>query len=155
VDPAIKPPSEDEWVAGVEYEILPNTRASVAYTHRQIVDWVEDMSTNGGTSFFIGNPGEGIARTFPAPRRVYNAVVVSLDKTFSDLWLAQLSYSYQNLHGNIGGLFRSQTGQLDPNINSDFDIQRLLPNTEGPLAGDVRHTVKAYLAKQFVLSPAW
>jgi outer membrane receptor protein involved in Fe transport len=154
VDPAIKPPSEDEFVAGLEYEIMPNTRASVSFTHRNIVHWVEDMSTDNGISYFIGNPGEGVGTTFPGPVRVYNSFVVSLDKVYANLWLTQISYAYQNLHGNLDGLFRAQTGQLDPNINADFDIQRLTINRLGPLAGDIRHTVKAYLAKQFVILPS-
>jgi outer membrane receptor protein involved in Fe transport len=152
VDPDTRPPSEDEVVAGVEYEVLPRTRASVAYTHRNLADWVEDMSFNG-SNYFIGNPGRGLGATFPRANRVYNAVVVALDKGFSDLWLLQLSYTYQNLHGNIDGLVRTQTGQLDPNISSDFDIASLEVNRQGPLAADVRHTVKTYLAKEFVIAP--
>ena len=42
-------PSEDEWVAGIEYEVLPNTRVSLAYTHRNIVRWVEDVSRRMAT----------------------------------------------------------------------------------------------------------
>src|SRR5262249_3426649 len=137
------------------YEVLRNTRAGLAYTHRQIATWVEDMSFNEGGAFFIGNPGRGIGAVYPSAHRIYNAFVVSLDRTFSDLWLAQVSYSYQNLKGNLEGYYREQNGQLDPGVNSDFDLQRLEVNREGPLTGDIRHTIKAYLAKQFVLSPAW
>jgi outer membrane receptor protein involved in Fe transport len=151
VDPNTVPPSEDEVVAGLEYEILPRTRASFAFTHRNIVDWVEDMSFNG-SNYFIGNPGWGLGSTFPRVNRIYNSFVVALDKSYSDLWLLKLSYTYQNLNGNIDGLFRAQTGQIDPNINSDFDIARLEVNRQGPLAGDIRHTVKAYVAKEFVLA---
>ena len=134
VDPNLKPPSEDEWVAGVEYEVLPNTRVSLAYTHRNIVRWVEDMSLDR-QRIFIGNPGEGAAASFPAASRVYDSVTVAVNKTFADLWLAQVSYSWQNLVGNIEGLFRTQNAQLDPNINTDFDLARLLVNRYGPLAG--------------------
>ena len=151
VDPAIKPPSEDEVVAGLDYQVLPNTRASLAYTHRNIVDWVEDMSDS---TYFIGNPGEGVGSTLPKAIRVYNSFVVSLDKIYADLWLTQVSYTYQNLHGNLDGLFRAADGQLDPNVISDFDIQRLMVNRLGPLAGDIRHTIKAYVAKDFVVSSA-
>ena len=153
VDPALKPPSEDEWVAGIDYELLPHTRLSLAYTHRNIVDWVEDMA-DVGVTYFIGNPGQGIGTAFPKVVRVYNSFVLSLEKTYANLWLTQLSYAYQNLHGNLDGLFRAVSGQLDPNITSDFDVQRLMVNSLGPLAGDVRHTVKAYAAKEFVAGPA-
>ena len=52
---------------------------------------------------------------------MYDSVTVAVSKTFADLWLAQVSYSWQNLVGNIEGLFRTQNGQLDPNANTDFD----------------------------------
>jgi len=152
VDPNTRPPSEDEVVAGIEYEVLPRTRTSFAYTHRSIAEWVEDMSFNG-SNYFIGNPGRGLGASFPRVNRTYNAFVAALDKSFADLWLLQLSYTYQNLHGNIDGLFRAQTGQIDPNITSDFDIVRLEVNRQGPLAGDIQHTVKAYIAKEFVIAP--
>ncbi|HSE46713.1 MAG TPA: TonB-dependent receptor, partial [Gemmatimonadales bacterium] len=151
VDPETRPPSEDEFVSGIDYEVLPSTRASFAFTHRNIVEWVEDMSFNG-SNYFLGNPGRGIGLTFPRANRVYNSFVVAVNKSFADLWLLQLSYTYQNLHGNIDGLVRSQTGQLNPNINSDFDIARLLVNRQGPLGGDIHHTVKTYVAKQFVIA---
>ncbi len=152
VDPKLKPPSEDEWVAGIEYEVLPNTRVSLAYTHRNIVRWVEDMK-DVGNAYFIGNPGEGAGASFTAASRVYDSVTVAVSKTFSDLWLARVSYSWQNLVGNIEGLFRTQNSQLDPNINTDFDLARLLVNRYGPLPGDVRHTIKAYVSKEFVVTP--
>ena len=152
VDPNIRPPSQDELVAGIQYEILPNTRASLAYTHRNIVRWVEDMGVNGA-DYFIGNPGYGIGSMYPPARRVYNSFVVALDKVYANGWLAQISYTYQNLTGNIEGLIRTETSQTDPNVNSDFDVQRLAVNREGPLPGDVRHTIKAYAAKEFVVAP--
>jgi outer membrane receptor protein involved in Fe transport len=152
VDPQTKPPSEDEWVAGIQYEVLPSTRASLAYTHRNLVHWVDDMGLSGA-DYFIGNPGFGIGSMYPPARRVYNSFVVALDKVYADGWLAQVSYTYQNLTGNIEGLFRSESGQFVPNVNTDFDILRLAANREGPLPGDIRHTIKAYLAKEFILAP--
>jgi len=154
VDRVLRPPSEDEWVAGIEYELFPSTRLSVAYNHRHIVHWVEDMSTNG-VGFFIGNPGEGIGAGFPGARRVYNSITVALNKAFSHQWLAQVSYTWQHLDGNIEGLFKSKTGQLDPNINTDFDLPTFAINRSGPLPGDVRQTIKAYLSKEFVVAPAF
>ena len=152
VDPAIRPPSQDEWVAGFQYELLPNTRASLAYTHRNVVAWVEDLGRAGG-NYFIGNPGFGIGSIFPPARRVYDSLVVALDKVYANGWLAQVSYTYQSLTGNIEGLFRSETGQFLPNLNTDFDVLKLAANREGPLPGDIRHTIKAYVAKEFVVAP--
>ena len=55
VDPDLKSTANDEIVAGAEYELLPNARAGVTYTHRNLVRTVEDMSNNDGQTYFIGN----------------------------------------------------------------------------------------------------
>ena len=155
VDPNIKSPSNDEIVAGAEYEIIPNARLGLTYTYRNLVQWIEDMSNTDGATYFIGNPGSGIASTFPKAQRTYNAVTVQFTKNFADLWLAQASYTWAKLEGNLDGLFRPQDGQLDPNINSTFDLKSLLLNQYGPLSGDITHSLKLFLAKEFVITPVF
>jgi outer membrane receptor protein involved in Fe transport len=155
VDPNIEPTANDEIVAGAEYEVLANARLGLTYTYRNLVRTVEDLSADDGNTYFLGNPGSGIARQFPKAERKYNAVTVSFVKSFSDLWLAQFSYTWSQLRGNYDGLFRQEDGQLDPNINSTFDLIRLLVNQSGPLSNDVTHTIKAYLAKEFILAPVF
>src|SRR5205807_9758588 len=73
-------------------------------------------------------------------------------KTFADQWLLQVSYTLSWLRGNINGLFDPQTGQLDPNINATFDLRSLLANQTGDLFGDHRHSIKAYAAKDFMVT---
>ena len=153
VDPDLKSASNDEIVAGGEYEIFANAKVALNYTYRNLVRTVEDMSNDEANTYFIGNPGEGIADTFPKAKRTYHAVTVSFTKSFSDLWMAQVSYSWSQLHGNYDGLYRPENGQLDPNLNSTFDLRSLLLNQDGPLAGDITHQVKVYLAKEFVVLP--
>ena len=104
VDPNVKSPSNDEIVAGAEYEIIPNARLGVTYTYRNLVQWIEDMSNTDGATYFIGNPGSGIASTFPKAQRTYNAVTVQFTKNFADLWLAQASYTWAKLEGNLDGI---------------------------------------------------
>ncbi len=153
VDPNLQPTSNDEIVAGGEYEIFANARLGVSYTYRNLVRTIEDMSADNGNTYFIGNPGEGAAGSFPKATRTYHAVTVQFTKNFSDLWQAQVSYTWSQLRGNYDGLFRSEDGQLDPNINSTFDLAQLLVNQDGPLSSDITHTIKVYLAKEFVISP--
>ena len=155
VDPNLKPQSTDEIVAGGEYQIIENGRLGAQYTKRYMNTVIEDMSRDEAATYFIGNPGEGIAKDFPKARRDYDAVNVYFTKEFADLWLAQVSYTWSDLRGNWAGLFRPETGQLDPNLNADFDLQSLLPNRDGPLPGDRRHSIKAYAAKEFVFGGAF
>ena len=130
----------------------------LTYTYRNLVRTVEDMSNNDGQTYFIGNPGEGIADAFPRATRQYHAVTVLFTRTFSDLWLAQASYTWTQLRGNYEGLFETRgfsslgAPQLDPNINSTFDLRTLLANQTGPLPADISHNIKLYLAKEFVIT---
>ena len=154
VDPNIKPQSSDEFVLGGEYEVFTDARVGLQYTRRYMNDVVEDMSRDEAITYFIGNPGSGIATDFPKATRDYDQVTVYLNKNFSDLWLAQINYTWANLRGNYSGLFRPESGQLDPNINSDFDLISLLDNRTGPLPADRTHQIKMFAAKEFVFSGA-
>jgi hypothetical protein len=117
------------------------------------------MSNNDGQNFFIGNPGEGIADAFPRATRKYHAVTVLFTKSFSDLWLAQASYSWAQLRGNYEGLFNTNYSsalgapQLDPHINATFDLRSQVANQTGPLPSDITHNIKLYLAKEFPVTP--
>jgi outer membrane receptor protein involved in Fe transport len=149
VDPALRPQGSDEFLVGAEYEVLANIRVGANYTHRYMNSVIEDMSRDDGHTYFIGNPNEGFAKEFPRATRNYDAVTVLLNRTFSDGWLAQASYTWSKLYGNYAGLFRPENGQLDPNITSDFDLQSLLENREGLLPYDRTHAIKLFGAKEF------
>ena len=57
VDPALQSQASDELAAGGEYEILPDGRLGLNYTHRYMDAVIEDMSRDEATTYFIGNPG--------------------------------------------------------------------------------------------------
>ncbi len=152
VDPDLKPQSSDEFVLGGEYQVLTDMRVGATYTRRRMNSIIEDMSNDEATSFFVGNPGEGIAAAFPRAVRNYDGVTLFLDKRFSTKWLAQASYTWSRSRGNYSGLFRPESGQLAPNITSDFDLTSLLQNRLGPLPNDHTHSLKTYLARDFEFS---
>ncbi len=151
VDPNLKPGSSTEISGGAEYEVIPQGRLGLTYIHRETNSIIEDMSRDEAATYFIGNPGEGIAKDFPKAKRIYNAGIVQFTKAFSDDWLAQASYTITSLVGNWDGYFRPATLQLDPGANSDFDLRSLVVNRRGPLDGDRRHEIKLYGAKDWQL----
>jgi outer membrane receptor protein involved in Fe transport len=153
VDPDIDAGSSSEFSLGGEYELLPNGRLSLTYIRRWTNNTIEDMSRDEAATYFIGNPGRGIAADFPEVQRKYDAGILSFSKTFSDLWLAQASYTLSYLRGNWDGLFRPQTNQLDPGTNSDFDLASLTVNRYGPLDGDRRHELKVFGARDIPVTP--
>jgi hypothetical protein len=151
VDPGLSGQSSSEIVIGGEYEILAATRIGATYTKRWQNRIIEDMSPDDAATFFVGNPGYGQAKAFPVATRNYDAFTVYLERAFRRGFLAQASYTVSALRGNWGGLFKSETIQLDPNMTSDFDLISLLPNRTGPLPGDHTHQIKVYAAKAFPL----
>jgi len=152
VDPDLEPQSSDEWVVGGDYEIFPRGTVGLSYTRRTMNSVIEDMSRNEATNYFIGNPGRGIASEFPKPVRNYDAVTLSFNKAFANLWLVQASYTWSRLYGNYSGLFRPENLQLAPNVTSDFDLISLTENKMGLLLLDRTHSVKLYGAKEFPLT---
>jgi hypothetical protein len=153
VDPDIKPASTDELVAGGELEFIPDLRIGVTYTRRWVNRWIEDVSRDNMNTFFLANPGYGIAADFPKARRDYDAGTIYLMRAFEHNWLAQASYTLSYLRGNMFGMFRPETGDLLPNYSSDWDLKYLMDTRDGPLAGDHRHVFKAFASKDWLISP--
>lgn len=153
VDPELKPQSSDELELGGEYQVVPDGRVGAVFTRRYLNDVIEDMSRDEAATYFLGNPGKGLAKDFPLAQRDYTALTVFFDKTFSDGWMGQVSYTLSRLYGNYNGLFVGATGQIDPNSNATFDLISLLDNQTGLLEADRTHQVKVFGAKQFVLNP--
>ncbi|MDY7225882.1 TonB-dependent receptor [Hyalangium rubrum] len=154
VDPDIRPQASDEYVLGGETELFARTRLGASYTRRTMSSVIEDMSRDGGYTYFLGNPNKGFAQDFPQAVRNYDAVTLYLSRTFAEGWLAQASYTWSRLYGNYPGLFRPETQQLDPNTLSDFDLIELLDNRTGLLPFDRTHAIKVFGAKEFVLTGA-
>lgn len=148
IDPDLEAESSDEIVLGAEYELIPRGRLGLSYLKRSLNRAIEDMSRDEAYTYFIGNPGYGIARDFPQAKREYDAVTLYFQKTWSERWLAHGSYTLSFLRGNYVGLFQPETAQLNPNNNSTFDLQSLVVNGEGYLPGDHRHQMKVFAAKE-------
>ena len=155
----------DEYQAGVQYQIYRDITVGVDYVRKQLGRVVEDMSADDGTTYFLANPGEpglgyqattatGAVAIFPKPRRIYDGVTLSVNKAFSENYLMTASYTYSSYRGNYPGLLKPDTGQLDPNITSEYDLASLLSNRDGPLPGDVPNSFKLDSAYVLELSPS-
>ncbi len=121
-----------------------------------------------GTVYYTTNPGFGWTRYqkdggrwldewWPCPKakREYYAANLSIDKRFSDNWMAGFSFTLSSLTGNYSGLASSDEidvngyGRTDPNVARFWDAW-FLPYTQdgkpidGPLGTDRPIFVKAY-----------
>jgi hypothetical protein len=178
VAPDLKGQYVDMFGASIAYEFLPDFSITLEYQGRRLGRVIEDMSVDDGATYFIANPSE--SRPFrdptgalqdprvatardpvtgriytaaePRPERSYDGFTIELRKAFSKRWLGQASYTYSTLRGNYPGLFRAETGQLNPNTLSEYDLVSLLPNRYGPLPGDMPHQLKVFGAYLFPLT---
>jgi outer membrane receptor protein involved in Fe transport len=166
----------DEIVLGSEYEVLPDLKVGASYIRRDLGRVIEDVSTDGGTTYIIANPGDADAdaianlreeareimdtdplradflnysasafegvTVFDKPKRTYNALQITAERRFTKTFYAAASYTYSQLRGNYPGLFSPETGQLDPNLTSMYDLPELMANRYGDLAHDRPHLVK-------------
>lgn len=87
------------------------------------------------------NSFEGVNR-FDPPERRYDGLQLSVEKRFSKDLMVIGSYTYSRLRGNFPGLFSPDTGQLDPNLTSMYDLPDLMANRYGPLPHDKPHLLK-------------
>src|SRR5262249_36982367 len=106
VDPQLAPPSSSALVAGTELEVLRSVVLSATYTHRSLDSVVAVLSPDDNNSFFLGNPGTGLAAGQPKAERTLDAMTVALRNVhFDGGWLAQASYTWSRLYGNYAGPF--------------------------------------------------
>ncbi|HWO20157.1 MAG TPA: TonB-dependent receptor [Kofleriaceae bacterium] len=57
VAPGIRSQYMDEIIAGVEYELLDDLKLGVAFQNRRLGRVIEDVSTDGASTYIIANPG--------------------------------------------------------------------------------------------------
>jgi len=125
-----------------------------------------DFNGNGVGDFCISNPdvagtlgSDGIPDGFVNPARIYKALEVELNKSFSKGWQLRTNYRWAQLSGNYEGAFRNDNGQSDPSISSLFDFVRgdfnLLGNQFGIgwLNTDTRHIFNNFISYTFQGGP--
>ena len=81
-------------------------------------------------------------KNFDKPVRNYDALQLTARQRPTKKSLLQASYTYSQSKGNYPGLFSTETGQLDPNLTSLYDLPDLMANRYGPMGLDRPHNLK-------------
>ncbi|MGR4865329.1 TonB-dependent receptor [Caulobacter sp. LARHSG274] len=98
-------------------------------------------------------PGETTLRTLdlkasdlglPKPKREYVSLQFTFDRAWDGKWSLQGSYVMSESKGNFEGAVKSDTGQADAGITSDFDTPGFLPGTYGLLPNHHGHQFKLF-----------
>jgi hypothetical protein len=142
VDPGLDAPSSSEVVAGAEFLMPWSALLNASYTHRRLDSVIDDLSDNLGATYFLGNPGSGLASNFPKAERTYDAVTVALRRNYGTEWLVQASYTWSRLRGNYNAAI---LGDFELLSRTDNASSRLLPE-------DRTHSLKLHGAKRFELT---
>jgi Carboxypeptidase regulatory-like domain/TonB-dependent Receptor Plug Domain len=196
VDPNLKPMSSDLTNAGTEIQIGPRSVLRVNYVHNKLRRTMEDVGVliDGDEHYSQVNPGEGLGTTMlgtcnedhpapnctpdfamPRPKRVYDALEVTVSRRFSGNTFASFSYVLSRLYGNYAGLANSDEvltpttgvtsataqqqggsiGRPGSNTTRGWDLAEYMfdsrgnLNVEGRLATDRPHVFKLYGSKGF------
>jgi len=180
VTPGLTGQYSDEFILGTEYEVLPDVKVGLTYTHKTLPNVVEDVFLAGSPDYGITNPGQNFdseadallakakteqmssdakvkaqgeldflranamyrTKDFDKPYRNYDSLALTVTQRPTKNSLILASYTYSKEQGNFPGLFSTETGQLDPNITSEYDLPGLLANRYGPMGLDRPHNVK-------------
>ncbi|HWO25489.1 MAG TPA: TonB-dependent receptor [Kofleriaceae bacterium] len=185
VSPGLKGQFTQELILGAEYEFAADFTLGMNYIHRSLPQVIEDVSTDGGNTYMITNPGEDFSgeaaelrrmaaevggdlakvyesraklldyvQRFDKPTRDYDALALTARQRPTKRSLLQASYTYAVSKGNYAGLFSTETGQLDPNLTSLYDLPDLMANRYGNLGLDRPHNLKIDGFYQFDLKKA-
>ncbi|MEW6455569.1 MAG: TonB-dependent receptor [Acidobacteriota bacterium] len=167
----LKPVSQREIALGVEKKLMENLSATVRFVQKHLRRVIEDVGVlvpGVGEQYYETNPGFGYSLwtthggkmdpnywETPKAKREYYAINFSLDKRFSNNWLAGFSYTWSRLEGNFSGLGSSdEYGRTSPYVERSFDnwAMSYTKNGElidGPLPTDRPHQFKFWGAYTF------
>lgn len=113
-----------------------------------------DRLTALGDSYAIKAEQLYGVKTLDKPSRTYDALQFTASQRPTSKSLLVASYTYSRSKGNFPGLFSTETNQLNPNINSIYDLPDLMANRYGALALDRPHLLKVDGFYQFDLKKA-
>jgi outer membrane receptor protein involved in Fe transport len=86
-------------------------------------------------------------------KRKYYALDLYLQHPFDGKWFARIDYTFAKSYGNTEGQVKSDIGQNDISKTQDWDAAELMIHSNGLLANDRKHQLKAYGSYQ--LTPEW
>ncbi|HYH47752.1 MAG TPA: TonB-dependent receptor [Thermoanaerobaculia bacterium] len=169
MDSDIKHPYLDQFILGIDRELVPGITLSLTGVLRENADFIETVSRDGifvpvegeialddpvtgepvgtgrrATLFEYLNPGEDVLLiTNPSGlERSYEGVIVTLTRRLKDNWQMLLSYVYSKSEGTTDNQSFSSTGGGNAGPSSYLDTPNSLVNWDGRLSHDQTHQVK-------------
>ncbi|MCH1925658.1 TonB-dependent receptor [Shewanella sp. C32] len=178
VNSDIKPMYQDEYILGYQQNLDEDWAAGIKFTHRDLKSVIDDISIKAGLEamgydgssdpFILSNPGKDATvyfdtdgdgtleqihisaedLGFPEAVRKYSSVELTLNRRWNDDWMLNASYTWAHSYGNAEGYVKSDNGQDDAGLTTDWDYPYLMDGAYGNLPNDRRHTIKVFGAYQ-------
>jgi outer membrane receptor for ferrienterochelin and colicin len=162
------PFSKIEYILGYETQLSDEYSMLVKGTYRYVDSALDDycgayanhycLMINPGSDakFYVDADDDGLADSdtpvtydndttvqLPEGENKYYALETTLKYQLDDLtWSA--SYTWSHSYGNFEGAVKSDNGQQDAGITTDFDFPALMDGADGNLPNDRRHVMKFF-----------
>ena len=81
---------------------------------------------------------------YDTAERKYSAIDLNVKKSWDGDWSIDATYTWSRSYGNSEGLVKSDNGQGDAGLTTDFDFPELMDGAYGNLPNDRRHMFKVY-----------
>ena len=174
IDLGIEPMYQDEFILGYERQVRDAYLVSLTYTHRDLRQGIEDITIDaaidspGAFHYVLANPGRGVHTFYdvdgdgnldelrlsadelgfaPVKRR-YQALTLGVERQWDGVFYLKGLYTWSHSYGNYEGMVRSDNGQTDAGLTTQYDFAGLLEGADGDLPNDRRHQVKLWGAWQ-------
>ncbi|WP_206483201.1 TonB-dependent receptor [Thalassotalea sp. G2M2-11] len=165
---------QDEIIIGYEAMLNDDWSYGVKYTNREMNGAIDDMIIDHAYDcgadyhphqYVLGNPGKDMEvygdtncdgeadgwMTFSAEDlvyaeaiRKYHAVDLNVKKQWDGVWSLSATYTWSHSYGNAEGMVKSDNGQDDAGLTTDWDFPELMDGAYGNLPNDRRHMFKVY-----------
>lgn len=161
----------DSWSVGIKgtYRDLKSSLEDIAidYGFNQYLEQEFGSSCticSGFHYYVLTNPGQAVSITtdpdgdgplanqqytipadllgYPEAKRQYAAIDFNVRRAFDGLWMIDATYTWSHSWGNNEGFVRSDNGQDDAGLTTNFDQPGLVDGAYGNLPNDRRHMVK-------------
>ncbi|MDA7788294.1 TonB-dependent receptor [Gammaproteobacteria bacterium] len=167
----IDPMFSEEYIIGystvVNSGLFSGWDMNITYTERELASTIEDIlidhlfpdlmgTTNQIHQYVLTNPGEALtvyvddleetytfdSDGFPKPSREYKGITLQLDRPWDGDWYARIAYTNSDTMGNYEGTVKSDNGQDDAGITTDFDFPEFMEGAYGKLPNHRKHNIK-------------
>lgn len=153
----------DNWTVGVK-GIYRDLKSVIDDITPALAVEANGYDDSGALSYILTNPGQDVTvkydqdgdgtleqTTFtaadlgyPEPVRKYAAIEFTFERAWNDDWSLRGSYTWAHSWGNAEGYVKSDNGQDDAGLTTDWDFPYLMDGAYGNLPNDRRHTVKVF-----------